>query len=136
MPYLRLKTSVAAGAMSAMLSGCVASYIDLEAERVEDEIRFRNPNAGLFSSDCVRVVEVTNVETREVVWADGSRTSGCLFETPFAYGQKSDLSDPKDYKAAKPLEPGNSYEIFVELDGGAGDGSFTIAADGRVTNSG
>lgn len=119
-----------------MLSGCVASYIDLEAERVEDEIRFRNPNAGLFSSDCVRVVEVTDVETREVVWADGSRTSGCLFEAPFAYGQKSDLSNPAEYKAAKPLEPGNSYEIFVELDGGAGDGSFTIAADGSVTNSG
>jgi hypothetical protein len=122
--------------LASSLGGCSASYIDLEAERDGGEIVFRNPASSWFSSDCVRLVEVTEKETGEVVWADGSLSSGCLFETPFTYGETSNLSDPDDLQPAQELMPGKTYEIFVELDGGAGDGSFTIEADGSIANTG
>lgn len=133
---LRLTGILAAGALASTLGGCSASYIDLEAERDGGEIVFRNPAGSWLSSDCVRLVEVTEKETGEVVWADGSRGSGCLFETPFTYGETSSLSDPDDVKPATELLPGKAYEIFVELDGGAGDGSFSIGTDGSIANTG
>lgn len=126
------------------LSGCQnwASMIGLEAYEEDGQIHFRDAEASLFTTYCVRHIEVTawrmtsetTATLEEKVWEDGARSADCLTGLPFEYGQAFDNSDPADIQPAQPLTPGLKYEIFIEQDGGAGQGSFMIEEDGTVVN--
>lgn len=131
-------------ALALVLAGCNISslYIDLDAHYEDGELWFEDPNQSWFMSHCVRVVEVTRVELHETlstedrtVWEATGQGSECLTGVPFRYGDLQGTPNPdRRYTAAKPLAPGETYEIFVELSNGAGSGEFTLDQDGAVTN--
>lgn len=127
-----------------MLAGCQswASMIGLEAYEEGGQIYFRDPKASWFTNYCVRHIEVsayrptsaTSSSLEGTVWSAGSLSGGCMTDIPFRYGEMFDDSDPKDFTAPKPLEPGLEYEIFIERNGTAGQGRFTIEEDGTIVN--
>ena len=124
-------------AMAVMLGGCpmFAIFIDLDAERNADTVTFSGPNQSWLDSHCVRDLEVKDVATGEIMWAASSNSSGCLAGLPFDYGGLLDDAKPGEFLTAKELVPGKAYEIFVELDNGAGDGWCAVNEDGSITNN-
>ena len=116
--------------------------IELEAYEENGEIYFHDPDASWFTTYCVRHIEVsawrrtsdTTAKLEKAVWEDGTRSAECLTDLPFHYGQAFNNSEPADLEPAQPLEPGMQYEIFIEHEGGAGQGSFMIEEDGSIVN--
>ena len=130
--------------LALLLTGCGISslYIDLDAYSEDGKIWFEDPKQGWLTSHCVRNVTVTKLPLHEVldesdpvVWEASGVGVECLTGTPFQYGTMETPPDRnRRYTVAKPLEPGASYEIFVELSNGAGSGTFSLNADGTITN--
>lgn len=123
--------------MALTLGGCpmFAVFIDIDAELQDGLVRFANPDQGWFGSHCVRHLEVTRSGTGEIMWAGSAKGSECLVHMPFDYGERLTNPKPGEFLTAKDMEPGESYVIFVELDNGAGEGSFRIGEDGTPFNT-
>lgn len=132
-------------ALAASLGGCGISslFIDLDTKNEDGAIWFEDPRQGWLTSHCVRHVTVTELRLHEildesdpVVWEANGVGAQCLTSIPFQYGFIENPPDRnRSYIEAKPLEPGTSYEIFVELSNGAGSGTFSLNADGTITNN-
>ncbi len=127
------KAAMLAGS-TMLLAGCSAPYIAVEAYQDDGEIWFRNANPGLFVTDCVDAIEVTDDATGKLVWDASAEGAACLAHLPFRYGSSEAELDVDRLVTAQPLQPGREYSVFVYITGGAGDGSFRIEPDGTVTN--
>lgn len=134
----------AACALGLVLAGCGFSslYIDLDANTEDDEIWFEDPSQSWFTNHCVRNVTVTRYdlgedaeESERIYWRASGQGTECVVTVPFRYGELERTPDRnRRYTPARPLDPGASYEIEVELSNGAGSGGFTVNQDGTITN--
>ncbi len=121
------------------LAGCTSIYIDLDGYYEGGELWFDDPNRSWFNRHCVRAVSVTwldeKADRQEAMWEADSSGHDCITTAPFRYGRTELPPDRAGFVPPRPLVPGVRYEIFVELDNGAGSGFFSITDDGQVINA-